>query len=146
MEGLLAESKGNTTPLKILVVDDNELIASIVQALLEDEGYQVRMARGAEEGYSAYLQFRPDVVVTDIQMPGEGGLELVKRIRLRDPNIRTIYMSGDISLCRILLEEETKRSDVRLLRKPFSKAELVWLLSEHFQEAQAGKGKSIWAA
>jgi CheY-like chemotaxis protein len=120
-------SKGEK--MKILIVDDNQDLASTLQIMLEDEGYEVRSAKDGQEGYWAYLEFKPDLVITDIQMPGENGLKLMEHIRTLNPGIRTIYMSGDLSSYWSPLEEEKKRYPVSLLEKPFSKVELMGLLS-----------------
>ncbi len=82
--------------MKILIVDDNEDLAFTLQMMLEDEGYEVRSAKDGQDGYWAYLEFKPDLVITDIQMPGENGLELMEHIRTHNPMVRTIYMSGDL--------------------------------------------------
>ncbi len=115
--------------MKILIVDDNELLAWVLQKLLEDEGYEVRLARDGRDGYTAYLLFKPDLIITDIQMPGENGLELMEHIRMHDPAIRTIYMSADLSQYWSSLSEEKKKYSVSLLEKPFPKDELMRLLA-----------------
>lgn len=115
--------------MKILIVDDNELLAWGLQKLLEDEGYEVRLAGDGRDGYTAYLLFKPDLVITDIQMPGENGLELIKHIRVHNPTIRTIYMSADLSRYWSPLEEEKKKYSANLLEKPFSRDELMKLLA-----------------
>jgi DNA-binding NtrC family response regulator len=114
---------------KILIVDDNEDFASILEAMLDFEGYQVRTARDARDGYLAFALFRPDLVITDIQMPGKSGLELIKEIRTQNPEVRTIYMSGDPGRFRREIEEEMKRHRARLLQKPFSAVDLRDLLA-----------------
>ena len=116
--------------MKILIVDDNELLAWIIEKMLEDEGYEVKVARNGRDGYTTYLLFKPDLIITDIQMPDENGLELIEHIRMHDPMVRTIYMSGDLISFWSPLEEEKKRYPVSLLEKPFSKVELMGLLSE----------------
>ena len=63
-------------------------------------------------------------------MPGENGMELMEHIRMHDPMVRTIYMSGDLISFWSPLEEEKKRYPVSLLEKPFSKVELMGLLSD----------------
>ena len=88
--------------------------------MLEDEGYEVRSAKDARRWLSYLLEFKPDLVITDIQMPGENGLELMEHIRTHNPMVRTIYMSGDLSSFWPPLEEEKKRYR-HLLEKPFSK-------------------------
>ena len=115
--------------MKILVVDDNEYIAFTLRMMLEDEGFEVISAKDSQDGYSTLLAFKPDLVITDIQMPGENGLELMEHIRRHNPTVRTIYMSGDLESFLPPLEEEKKKYPVSLLEKPFSKGELMGLLS-----------------
>ena len=115
--------------MKILIVDDNQDLASIIKWMLEDEGYEVRSAKDGQDGYSTYLLFHPDLVLTDIQMPKKNGLELMEYIRGINPTVRTIYMSGDLSQYWLSLEEEKKKYHVGILEKPFSKHELMHLLS-----------------
>lgn len=105
---------------KILVVDDNPLLVATIQGLLEDDGLEVMSAKDGIDGYSAYLLFKPDLVITDIQMPRKNGLEMMGHIRTHEPMIRTIYMSGDIDPYRPFLKEEKRRYPVIFLEKPFS--------------------------
>lgn len=114
--------------MRILIVEDNQPLALSLQEMLEAEGYEVRLASDGQDGYSAYLLFEPNLVITDIQMPRENGLELMVRIRTHDPMVRTIYMSGDLSQFFSPLEEEKKRYPVSLLEKPFSRSELLRLV------------------
>jgi CheY-like chemotaxis protein len=115
---------------KILIVDDDPGIAHIIQVMLEGEGYTVEVAKDGNEGYSLFLLFHPDLVLTDIQMPLKNGIELMMSIRLQNPAVKTIYMSGDLRRFQRLLEEESKRYQIRLLSKPFSKGELMKSLLE----------------
>jgi CheY-like chemotaxis protein len=116
--------------MKILVVDDNQDLAFLIKWMLEEEGYEVKSAMNGQDGYSAYLLFNPDLVLTDIQMPEKNGLELIREIRCHNPGVRTIYMSGDLSRYWFPLEEEKERYHVGVLEKPFSKNELISLLSQ----------------
>ncbi len=116
--------------MKILIVEDNQALAFVLKAMLEDEGYVVSLARDGKEGYSAFLLFKPDVVLTDIQMPDQNGLELMGRIRWHDPKVRTIYMSCDLSQYWSPLEEEKNKYQVGILEKPFSKDQLISLLPQ----------------
>ncbi len=120
---------------RILIVDDNLGLAFILQMILEGQGYEVRTAKDGREGYFTYLFFRPDLIISDVQMPGTSGLELVRQIRGHDPNIKTIYMSADLSALRSLPKEEKEKQSVKFLEKPFSKAELIRLISEYFKRS-----------
>jgi DNA-binding NtrC family response regulator len=107
--------------------------------MFEAEGHEARSAKDGREGYFSYLLFRPDVVMTDLRMPVTNGLELMKQIRRHDPGVKTVYMSADPSPFKLLLEEEKRRYPVTILQKPFSRGELVGLLSEFAEEA-GGRG------
>ena len=118
--------------MKVLIVDDDQAIAFVVQFILEDEGHEVRLALSGPEGYLTYLQFRPDLVITDIHMPGQNGLELINDIRAHDPLVKTIYMSGDLNRFYPLLKEERTKYPINLLEKPFSRKELIGQVSQFF--------------
>ncbi len=115
--------------MKILVVDDNLSLAQILKMILEEERHEVRLASDGMDGYASYLLFLPDLVITDIQMPEKNGLELIREIRCHNPAVRTIYMSADLSRYWSPLEEERKKYHAGILEKPFSKEELMHLLS-----------------
>ena len=55
--------------MKVLVVDDNKAITAILRMIMERKNHRVITANDGKTGYSAYLQFKPDFVLTDIQMP-----------------------------------------------------------------------------
>jgi two-component system response regulator AtoC len=113
-----------------LVVDDNLLLASLLQMILEDEGYEAQCAGDGLAAYANYLLFRPEVVITDLHMPKANGIELMKNIRKQNPGVKTIYMSADMHPFSPLLDEEKSRYPVSLLPKPFSKEELLNLLAK----------------
>ncbi len=116
--------------MKVLIVDDNYLLAHVIGVILEEEGYEVRSAGNGQEGYSCYLHFRPEVVITDLNMPEKNGLDLMESIRRHDPHVKTIYMSGDPEMFWPRLEEEKTGYAANILQKPFSKGELMSLLNE----------------
>jgi len=120
--------------MKVLVVDDNRLLAATIREVLEDDGLEVRSASDGEDGYSAYLLFKPDIVITDIQMPRKTGLEMMGHIRTHDPMIKTIYMSGDIDPYRPLLTAEKRKYPVSFFEKPFS----LELLMREVREPKIG--------
>lgn len=120
--------------MKVLVVDDNHCLASIIQELLENEGCEVITAKDGIDGYSAYLLFEPDLIITDIQMPRKNGLEMMECIRTHDPMIQTIYMSGDIGPFRASLLEEEKQYPISFLEKPFPMGWLTQFVSRSTAE------------
>lgn len=66
---------------KVLVVEDTDHIAMALQTLITYEGHRVSVAHSAAEGYELTLENSPDLIIMDIKLPGEDGLELTRRIR-----------------------------------------------------------------
>jgi len=116
--------------MKVLIVDDNAILAFIIQEMLKSEGFETRVATDARRGYWTSLLFNPDLVISDLQMDGQNGLELMSAIRVHNPRISTIYMSVDASPYKASLEEEKKRHQAGFLEKPFSKMELMRMIVE----------------
>ena len=86
-----------TEKANILIVEDNDSIRTSLSMLLAEYGYTVRTA---EDGFSALVEMRnqtPDILVSDLHMPGMSGFELLSVVRVRYPGIRVIAMSGAFS-------------------------------------------------
>ena len=66
---------------KILVVEDDEVERELVRMTLEREGYSVVTAEDGARGFELAVERRPDLIVTDVQMPGTDGLSLVRQVR-----------------------------------------------------------------
>jgi YesN/AraC family two-component response regulator len=116
--------------MKVLVVDDNAAITKALQRIITSESRTVKIARSAAEGYFEYIIFNPDVVITDIEMPGESGIEMVKAIRRHDPSIRAIYASGNLEKHDTALKQERICHHAAVLEKPFSMHTVLKIISE----------------
>ena len=79
---------------KILLVDDEAAILTILGMSLEDLGYEVATAANGEQALELLPAFAPDVVLSDIKMPGIDGIELLRRIKARYPVVEVIMISG----------------------------------------------------
>ena len=66
---------------KILVVEDDEVERELMRMTLERAGYEVSAAEDGARGFELALALRPDLIVTDVQMPGTDGLSLVRQVR-----------------------------------------------------------------
>jgi DNA-binding NarL/FixJ family response regulator len=80
--------------MKILVVDDHPIVRDGLRRLLAGEpGLEVREAASGREALTAFREYRPDLVVLDLSMPGMGGLEVIGRLKLENPAVRILVLS-----------------------------------------------------
>ena len=82
----------------ILVVDDEEAIVSSLSSILQDEGYEVLVAKSGAEALKSYMADPPDLMLLDIWMPDMDGLETLRRIREIVPTAQVMVMSGHGSI------------------------------------------------
>lgn len=103
----------------ILLVEDEAAVRDICHAVLEDGGYRVLSAAGAEEAVAVLQQHEGplDLLLTDVVMPGIGGPKLAEQLRLVRPGLKVLFMSGytEDTVVRHGLQE----AELALLQKPF---------------------------
>ncbi len=80
--------------IKILIVDDEELIVKLLSMSLRSDGYETFSAYSGQQGLEVFKSESPDIVITDIKMPGMDGLELLKKIKDFDPEKEVIIVTG----------------------------------------------------
>jgi type IV pilus assembly protein PilB len=79
----------STAGRRVLIVDDSATINTVVKYFLENEGFEVMMAEDGRLGLEMALRETPDVIVTDVNMPGMSGMELVKTLRMHPRTAHT---------------------------------------------------------
>jgi len=110
---------------QILVVDDNPDLRAYVSSVLQRQGYQVRTAEQGAAGLEIATTYSPDLIITDLMMPGVNGLEMIERIR-KD----TALQGTPIILLTAKVDEETRLEGTEqgadaYLSKPFNDRELL---------------------
>lgn len=110
--------------IKLLLVEDDANLNYIIQGGLEDMigGYEVQTASNGEEGIHLWREWKPDVIVSDIEMPVMDGYEMVKRIRKVDGVIPILFTSGRISPKDVVKGYELGVNNY--IKKPFLAEEL----------------------
>jgi CheY-like chemotaxis protein len=123
---------------KILVIDDDPVICGVIQQILEAEGHHVVLASDGEDGLVKYYKNAPDMVVTDVLMPGKDGLEVLKEIRLRDVSTPVIaFSSGRRAITPdFILTSTTLVGATRTLGKPFTRVQLLEAVRECLKAAR----------
>ncbi|MBI2983434.1 MAG: response regulator transcription factor [Chloroflexi bacterium] len=81
-------------PERVLVVDDDPGVTSVLRRALTRSGYAVRTATDGDEALRAACEFRPDLVVLDILMPGIDGLEVCRRLRRVDEDVAILMLTA----------------------------------------------------
>jgi CheY-like chemotaxis protein len=120
-------------PRVILAVEDNEANRMLIQAVLEGLGYVVVLASSAIEALASIQHQRPDLILMDIQMPGQDGLALTRQLKA-DPGVASIpviamtahAMAGDRQLC-------LDAGCVGYIAKPFNTRTLGGQIQEFLQ-------------
>jgi len=103
---------------KILVVDDEQAIRDMCKKALEWDGYRVDVSQNAHEALELLDKEEDcDLVLTDLNLPGCNGLELIREIKKRYPHCKTLLMTGSLPLKHIYTKD--------CLHKPFDFVELV---------------------
>jgi len=108
---------------KILVIDDETAILDTLRILLKREGFEVSTAIGGREGLERLPEIRPDVLLSDVRMPGVGGLEILLAAKEMDPTLPVILMTAQASLQTAI--RAVNEGAFYYIQKPFANDELV---------------------
>jgi DNA-binding NtrC family response regulator len=79
---------------RILIIDDDEYVRDVLRQMLERGGYEVDEACSGDDGVRIFSEQRQDLVITDILMPGMGGVQTIMELRLLSPEVKIIAISG----------------------------------------------------
>ena len=110
------------TPAKILVIDDEPSIQSVVAAYLKVEGYDYQTAADGRSGLSLARTFKPDIIILDVMLPGMDGIELLANLR-RESNVYVIMLTARTEETDKIVGLSVGADDY--LTKPFSPRELI---------------------
>ncbi len=111
----------------VLVVDDEDSIRQLIREALEHAGYEVREARDGKEGLRCYRLEPADLVIMDILMPDQDGLESIMTLRREFPAAKIIAITGGSDMIGILnfLDVAKMLGARRTLQKPFEMKALL---------------------
>lgn len=103
---------------RILIVDDERRIADTSALILQAQGYQTDIAYDAASGIARCHQFHPQLVLTDVVMPGMSGIEMAIAIRGEFPNCAILLISGQAATADMLELARQQGHTFELLAKP----------------------------
>jgi CheY-like chemotaxis protein len=113
---------------RLLVVDDDDAVRGVLQKTLSDAGYDVLVARDGREGMRLVATHQFDLVLTDLIMPDQEGIETIRELRRDYPSIRIVAMSG--AMDAVYLKTARILGADAALRKPIDGRELLRTLRE----------------
>lgn len=102
---------------RILIVEDQEDVAQLIDVVLKNEGYTVAIARDGAQGLMLARDWKPDLILMDIMLPGVDGGKLISRLR-KEPETRNLPIVA-MSASRTLRDRTPELEADALLAKPF---------------------------
>jgi len=108
---------------RILIADDEANIRKVITLLMKEQGYEVKTVRNGKEAVEALLEFQPDVILLDQQMPALTGVEAFEEIKRISPNQTVVFVTafGSISLA----VDAVKKGAYDFIEKPFDNNNLI---------------------
>ncbi len=110
---------------KILVVDDEQRIADTLALILQHSGYETATAYDGASAMELSVEFQPDLVLTDVMMPGMSGIELAMAFSENLPKCKVLLFSGQAATTEMLERARKRGFDVPLVAKPAHPEELL---------------------
>jgi CheY-like chemotaxis protein len=126
-------------PFVALIVDDSMLVRHTVGRYLEERGFRVESAANGLEGLQVLARTRPDVIITDMQMPGMGGSEFISALKSKGAtaSIPIVIVAGRASG----FDEKEKRADFAIYKDIDIIEQLEKALAATVPGAASGHGK-----
>src|SRR3990170_5032079 len=119
---------------RILVIDNEEGICRMVEAVLTDAGYEVQTCTRSFDAVEKFVPGRWDLVISDVKMPGMNGLEVLQKVKEKDPAIPvvmiTAYATVEMSI------QALRRGAYDMLTKPFEPEELLYRVRNALQQTE----------
>lgn len=109
--------------IRLLLVEDEEILAGVVAETLEMKGFEVVKAFNGVHGLELYRSFQPDVCVIDVMMPKKDGITLVQEIRATDSKTPLVFLTAKSEIQDVLKGFRAGADDY--IKKPFSMEELI---------------------
>ena len=128
-------------PTKIMVVDDDPFIRAIVKKTLERAGHSVTEYEDGPAAVKAILHHGPDLVLLDIHMPGQSGLDVIEQIRTKKNDVPIVVLTGESRVETAV--EALKLGANDIISKPFEAEELVARVETHIKIRKATRMQTL---
>jgi CheY-like chemotaxis protein len=115
---------------RILIIEDDDLLRDVLAKALEQVGHVVFQATNGQEGITMFRANPTDLVLTDLVMPVQEGVETIQQLRRQNRTLPIIAMSGGVPNSRLYLSIAGGIGAQRVLAKPFTPQRLLEVVNE----------------
>lgn len=122
---------------RILLIDDDEPLRGVLSKTLVHAGHTVIQAADGQQGVELARATAFDLVITDLVMPVQEGVETILVLRREQPKLPVIAISGGLSNSKLYLDIAAKIGAKRILPKPFTPQDLIRQIEEVLAETRA---------
>ena len=119
---------------KVLIVDDEAYIRRVVELKLNNKGYEVISAANGQEALEKYKLHNPEIVITDIKMPGMDGRSLCEQIKKTEDKNPCLIIIVTCSVSEGNLQGIDKMDNTLILEKPFSPSRILDIINNFMEE------------
>ncbi len=116
---------GSSEPTRILVIDDEKLIADTLARILNLSGFAASAVYSGDDALAALPKFCPEIVLSDVRMPGRSGVETGILIRKHCPQTRVVLFSGQANVGELIDQAMRDGYGFELWSKPLHPRELI---------------------
>ena len=115
------------TPFKrrVIVADDEETIATTLAIILNQAGFEARAVFSGEQVVKLLDSFQPEMLITDVVMPGMTGIAVAIAVRSRLPNCKILLFSGQAATVDLLEQAKTHGHEFEIVAKPIHPSDLL---------------------
>ena len=124
-EGRSSCLSGEPRLTRVLIIDDEQLIADTLARILNLSGFAAHAVYNGDDALTSLEWHCPDIVLTDVRMPGRNGIETAISIRARCPEIRVVLFSGQAGTSELIERAKLDGHGFELWSKPIHPRELL---------------------
>jgi DNA-binding response OmpR family regulator len=121
---------------RILIVDDEQIVANTLEAILRREGYEAKAVYSAEQALEQVAKWQPAFAIVDVVLPQLNGIELCKLLRAQFPACELLLISGETLTSELLVEAENDGHRFEIVAKPFHPGALLKKTEEMLARAR----------
>ncbi|HUY95160.1 MAG TPA: response regulator [Terracidiphilus sp.] len=110
---------------KVLITDDERIIADTLALILNKDGFETRAAYTSKDALELAAQFQPDMLISDVLMPDLNGVDAAIEVRKILPDVRVFLLSGQSATAEMLARSQARDSGFEVLVKPVHPKDLL---------------------